>query len=175
MAEYSHDGGHILAYTVASAGKVLLLSSNNSIVYLNREMKQNKTIPVSDEYILTGTICVSSEGLVFVGMHDRKDKQRTLVRIYSAVGGDYFDIKEKVNVMEISTDDKYLITNTAASILVIVGVLAITSLRWMMYRRQKTVAKLPTVKQSFWCQTRMLSPKMICLKICRRESMKWRS
>jgi len=51
---------------------------------------------IQDHYFaLTGTslvhLCISYEGLVFVRMHRRDDTQAFIVRIYSAIGGEYFD------------------------------------------------------------------------------------
>ena len=117
LAEFkSEDGNTILAYALANDTKPIILSSN-SVIYLNKELNQSKIVSIEDEYTLSGAICVSSEGLVFVGLQC-KESQPSVVRIYSAVGGDYFDQpinKETViNAMNISRDNKYLIVNNSS-------------------------------------------------------------
>jgi len=106
----------ILAYALANDTKPIILSSNNSVIYLNKELNQSKIVSIENEYSLSGAICVSSEGLVFVGLQC-KDSRSSIVRIYSAVGGDYYDepIKETlINTMHISFDDKHLVINNSS-------------------------------------------------------------
>ena len=141
-----HTGGRIIAYTVTATCKVIILSSNGSIVYLDRELKHAKTVTVAKEYILSGTVCVSNDGLVFVGMRSRNDKQAAL-RIYSAVEELYFDqvIEENLNTMEISS---FRFT--------IFGV--ITSLHWISRNQKRGVIGMPTMPPSCWYQTLILNP-----------------
>jgi len=114
LAEYKSED-NILAYALANDTKPIILSSNNSVVYLNKELNQSKIVSIEDEYTLSGAICVSSEGLLFVGLQC-KDSQSSVVRIYSAVGGDYFDQPMKdivLNAMHISHDNRHLLVNSS--------------------------------------------------------------
>ena len=112
LAEYNSEDGSIIAYTVADNGKAIIAKRNGSIINLSVDLKSTATRQVGEEYILTGTINVSNEGLVFVGLCHR-DHQTRLVRIYSAVGEDYFDHyqEERVRVMTLSPDSTHLLTN----------------------------------------------------------------
>jgi len=117
LAEYkSEDENSILAYSLVNDTKPIILSSNNSVIYLNRDLNQSKVVSIEDEYTLSSAVCVSKEGLVFVGLQC-KDSQSSVVRIYSAVGSDYFNqqIQETlINAMQISYDDKHLIINNSS-------------------------------------------------------------
>jgi len=116
LASYNSNDNTILAYALANDTKPIILSSNNSVIYLNKELNQSKIVSVEDEYTLSGAICVSSEGLVFVGLQC-KDSHSSVVRIYSAVGSDYYDqpIQETIiNSMNISFDNNLLMVNNSS-------------------------------------------------------------
>ena len=84
LAEYSSVNGSLLAYIVTTDSKMLIASSNNSITYLNQDLKHDSTIQVGEEYVLIGAICISNEGLMFVVMYHCDDTQTTLVQILYA-------------------------------------------------------------------------------------------
>ena len=114
--QYNLEEGKVVAHTSAN-DKLILVTSNSSIIFLNQDMsKVDKTVSVEEEYTLNGALCVSSDGLLFVGMHHRDNVNATVVRIFSSDDrSDYYDqqLDEKVNIMQLSHNDRYLLTNNA--------------------------------------------------------------
>lgn len=114
LAAYASENKKILAYVVTSDNKTLVASSDNSITYLDRDLKRSRRVEIGEELVLSGAISVSNENLLFVGVHRRGDAENAMIRIYSAVGEDYFDRPVLVGrVMEISANGRFLITNNA--------------------------------------------------------------